>query len=67
MAEADDLDARVWVAAIESFVGRNIEEIGGFGRYGLARGFRTLLETYNGRVAEVESDRSLMIDIPANL
>lgn len=67
MAEADDLDARVWVAAIESFVGQNIEEIGGFGRDGLARGFRALLETYNGRVAEVESDRSLMIDIPANL
>ena len=67
MAEAAGLDTRIWVAAIESVVGQNIEEIGRFGRDDLAAGFKTLLETYNQRVAEVESDRSLMIEIPANL
>ena len=67
MAEEAGLDARIWVVSIQSFVGQNIEEIGGFRRDELATGFKTLLEAYNERVAEAESDRSLMIDIPANL
>ena len=53
--------------AIESFVGQNIEELGGFGRGGLAEGFRRLLDKYNERVEDTETDRSLLIKLPANL
>ena len=58
---------RVGVVSIESFVGQNIEELGGFGRGGLAEGFRALLDKYNERVEAVEADRSLLIRLPANL
>ncbi len=34
---------------------------------GLAEGFRKLLETYNERVEEVETDRSLLIRLLENL
>ena len=67
MAEAADLHARVGIASIDGFVGQNIEELGEFGRVKLAVGFRTLFEKYNERVIEVEADRSLQIEIPANL
>ena len=67
MAEAVEAQASIGIAAVESFVGQNMEEIGNFERNELAVGFKKLLETYNERVAEVETDRSLMIDIPANL
>ena len=67
MAEAIDVQDRVGILAIESFVGQNIEELGEFGKGGLAEGFRKLLETYNERVGEVETDRSLLIRLPENL
>jgi len=55
------------VSPLEQFIGENIEEIAQFGRDDLANGFRALLEKYNDRIAEVESDQSLQIDVPANL
>ena len=67
MAEAIGVQDRVGIFPIESFVGQNIEELGGFGREGLAEGFRALLGKYNERVEGVESDRSLLIMLPANL
>ena len=67
MAEAMELQERVAIFAIESFVGQNIEELGGFGNSGLAEGFKTLLRKYNDRVEEVEVDRSLLIGLPENL
>lgn len=67
MAEAIHVQNRVGILAVESFVGQNIEEIGEFGKVGLAEGFRKLLETYNERVEEVETDRSLLIRLPENL
>lgn len=67
MAEAIDMQDRVGIFAIESFVGQNIEELGGFGRGELADGFRKLLEKYNERVEDVEADRSLLMRLPANL
>ena len=67
MAETIDVQERVGILAIESFVGQNIEELGEFGKGGLAEGFRKLLETYNERVGEVETDRSLLIRLPENL
>ena len=67
MAEDMDLQERVGILAIESFVGQNIEELCGFGNRGLAEGFRMLLGKYNNRVEDVEVDRSLLIGLPANL
>ncbi len=67
MAEAIAVQDRVSILAVESFVGQNIEELGEFGKGGLAEGFRKLLEAYNERVEEVETDRSLLIRLPENL
>ena len=67
MAEAIEVQDRVGILAVESFVGQNIEELGEFGKGGLAEGFRKLLEAYNERVEEVETDRSLLIRLPENL
>ena len=67
MAETIDVQDRVGILAVESFVGQNIEELGGFGKGELGKGFRTLLENYNRRVEAIEIDRSLLIRLPANL
>ena len=67
MAKTIDLQDQIGILAIESFVGQNIEELGGFGKGGLADGFRELLDKYNERVEDVESDRSLLIRLPSNL
>jgi len=58
---------RIAVESIESFVANNIEELSTFAKGELVSGFRRLLETYNRRVDEVDTDKSLLIDIPANL
>ena len=67
MAEAIEVEDRVGIVAIESFVGQNIEELAGFGSANLAAGFRALLAKYNERVEKVEADRSLLIRLPTNL
>ncbi len=67
MADAINVQDRVGVVAIESFVGHNIEELGEFGQRNLADSFRRLLAKYNERVAIVEADRSLLINTPTNL
>lgn len=54
---------RIHVSAIECFVGVNVDEISEFGDTELLR----LLELYNDRVREVETDLSLLIEIPKNL
>lgn len=66
VAQADVGD-RVWVTAIESFVGQNVEEMSAFGQRAFPAMMRSLLERYNRRVEAVETDRSLLIDIPSNL
>lgn len=67
MIETMELSTKVGVFSIESFVGQNIEEMGRFGKNNLARGLRKLLEKYNERVQAVETNRSLLIEIPSNL
>ena len=67
MAETAESLHSIGIVAVESFVGQNIEELGGFGRVDLANRFRELLEKYNERVEDVEVDRSLLIGLPANL
>lgn len=55
------------VESIESFVSQNIEELSEFGSNKVAQNVKMLLEKYNERVGEVESDLSLMIHIPVSL
>ena len=59
--------ARIAVESIESFIANNIEGLSTFAKGSLVSGFRRLLETYNRRVAEVETDKSMLIEIPSNL
>jgi hypothetical protein len=58
---------RIAVESIESFVATNVDELCEFDGERLKSGFLRLLETYNSRVDEVELDKSMLIDIPANL
>lgn len=67
MAETLGVALRLGVLSIEAFVGQNIDEIGEFGKANIASGLRLLLETYNQRVGAVETNRSLLIEIPENL
>ena len=67
LAELRDLHTRIGIGAIEDFVAQNIEEMGVFGQEAIARGFRHLFERYNERVRAVETDLSILIDIPDNL
>ena len=55
------------VESIQSFVGQNIEELSEFSRDKVAHNIKLLLEKYNERVSEVETDLSLRIRIPAAL
>ena len=55
---------RVSVESIESFVSQNIEELSEFASEKVSQNMRLLLETYNERLSEVESDLSLQINIP---
>jgi len=66
-AEMNDLGDRVDVRAIEIFIADNIAELSTFTADRLANGFLCLLDEYNRRVDLAELDKSLMIEIPANL
>ena len=55
---------RASVEAIESFVSQNIEELSDFKGQKVPYNMRRLLETYNERVAKVETDLSLQVMIP---
>jgi len=61
------LPGRVFVESIESFIGQNVEELSAFSRSKLVGEFRQLLEIYNRRVDAIESDKSVLIEIPANM
>ncbi len=67
MAESIEVQDGVSIFAIESFVGQNIEELGGFGKDNLAGSIKELIAKYNEQVGAFESDRSLLIAPPANL
>lgn len=58
---------RVAVESIETFIGTNVDELAHFEHAKLMGGFRSLLDKYNERVREVESDPSMLIEIPKNL
>ena len=58
---------RISVEAIESFVSQNIEEMSDFSGKQVPLHLRRLLETYNKRISEVETDLSLQIEIPESM
>ena len=60
-------EGRIAVESVESFVSTNVDELAGFDGSQLKTGMRRLLEKYNERVAAVEIDQSLLIEIPPNL
>ena len=61
------IPGRVGVESIESFVAQNLDELGTFSNMGLRQELLKLFEMYNRRVNEVESDKSMLIEIPPNL
>lgn len=58
---------RVSVVSLESFVAQNLEELSEFRRAEFRSSFRQLLEIYNERVAEIDANQALQIEIPSNL
>ena len=55
------------VASVEGFVSQNLDEMSEFTADQSKSQLKSLLETYNKRVIEVEMDRSLLIKLPENL
>jgi hypothetical protein len=60
-------NGRIAVESLETFVATNVDELAEFEGSLLKSGIRRLLEKYNERVAAIEHDQSLLIDIPPNL
>lgn len=58
---------QISVESIESFVSQNVDEISSFDKHNLIDSFKELVNIYNFRVDEVETDKSLMIELPSNL
>lgn len=65
--EEAQIREKVAVESIESFVGQNLSEIAEFSETRCAATWMSLLEKYNTRVSEVETDASLQIEIPRSL
>jgi hypothetical protein len=61
------LPGRISVQSLEAFISQNLEELSHFARPERTAGFRALLQTYNTRVNAIETDKSLLIEIPHNL
>ncbi|HOX58136.1 MAG TPA: DUF4928 family protein [Candidatus Paceibacterota bacterium] len=64
---AEAAEGKISVESIESFVSQNMEEIAEFSGEHRKDRLRALLEKYNERVGAVETDKSLLINIPPNL
>jgi hypothetical protein len=60
-------EQQIAVESIESFVSQNIDEISVFQKDNLMLCIKDLVTVYNKRVDEVETDKSLMIELPSNL
>ena len=55
------------VQSIEAFVSQNIDELSSFSKNELRNGLRRLLNKYNERVDAIETDKSLLIELPRTL
>jgi Domain of unknown function (DUF4928) len=60
-------ERQIAVESIESFVSQNIDEISVFHKDNLTNSIKNLITIYNQRVDEIETDKSLMIELPSNL
>lgn len=60
-------EGQIAVESIESFISQNINEISRFSNDHLHDNLKRLITIYNQRVDEVETDKSLMIELPSNL
>lgn len=67
MAQSLAVDKNVAVLSIEAFVAQNIEELAAFTKSRIEVDLKRLLELYNERVKECETDPSLLIEIPDKL
>jgi len=67
LLENENLHERVAAESVESFVGQNLSELAEFSLSNFTHRLSVLLAEYNRRVAEVETDQSLLLDIPAAL
>ncbi|UTT45421.1 DUF4928 family protein [Micrococcus luteus] len=65
MAETYDLGERLDVLSAQVFIGTNIEEIGVYDGDAIRRHLGRLLTRYNDRIAAIEVDQSLRIDLPS--
>jgi hypothetical protein len=63
----EKLARRIKVSGLEDFVAQNLDELTVDATERVTGGFRRLLETYNRRVDAVETDKSLLIELPQNL
>lgn len=62
-----ELPDQVAVLAIESFVAQNLDELGGFTSEGQREQLAALLILYNARADAVETNKSLLIELPPPL
>jgi hypothetical protein len=67
LAEDKKLEEKVAIISIETFVGQNIAEMGEFNRDKIRPVVAAVLKEYNRRVAAVETDQSIQINIPKQL
>ena len=58
---------RITVVSIESFIAQNVDELGQFTIASTREHLRGLLIAYNARVEAVDTDRSLLVEVPLNL
>jgi len=61
------VEQQITVESIESFISQNINEISHFSKDDLVKNLKNLVAIYNQRVDEVETAKSLMIELPSNL
>jgi len=61
------LPGQITVQSIEAFVSQNLDELSFFAKDKFVSGFYQFLTLYNQRVNQVESDKSLLVEIPRNL
>ncbi|MGB2984662.1 MAG: DUF4928 family protein [Phycisphaerae bacterium] len=67
LLETERLEGKVAAESVESFVGQNISELAEFAPARFSEKLKELLKEYNRRVREVETDRSLLIEIPGSM
>lgn len=58
---------QIMVESIETFVSQNLDELAVFSQVQRVSEFRRLLETYNRRVDNTDTNKSLMVEIPPNV